>query len=513
MNLITTVSPLEDLKAEVLLVTVFQGEKELTGRLAWLDRILGGQIGKLLSTGEVRGQYKEFATLHVTGIGSQRILLIGLGKKEDLTLNRIRSVVAIAARNCRRIHAKSLAVDSFTTYGISPKESARAIAEGVVLGLYKFTKYMSEKTAEKYKDKVEELIIADSSRDNLPELKAGFTEGYTVASNANFIRDIVNEPASVMTPQVFAETASEKMKNLNVKIRILDEKEIEAEGMAAFTAVGRSVNCAPPRLVEISYEGNPGSPWIGLVGKGITFDSGGYNIKPGESMLRMHCDMGGAGAVLGAIKSVAELGLPVNCVAVMPMAENMIAGNSYKPGDIIGSLEGKTIEILSTDAEGRLLLADALTWTRRKGVEYLIDIATLTGRVVVALGHHLSGIMGTDPALVKSLENAGEKCGERVWELPLYKGYAMQIRSDVADLENSGGRGASTITAGMFLKEFTGDTKWAHIDIAGTATIDASIHLYVRNPYVPKEGATAVGVRLLYQFLSDFVANGHSVKQ
>ncbi len=511
MNLVTTVSPLEDLRAEMLLVTVFEGEKELSGRLAWLDRILGGQIGRLLSTGEVRGQFKEFATLHVTGIGAQRVLLVGLGKRDDLTLNRIRSVVAIAARNCRRIHAKSLAVDSFTTYGITPKESARAIAEGVILGLYKFTKYMSESTAAKYKSKIEELIIADSEGDNIPELKLGFAEGYTVASNANFIRDIVNEPASFMTPEKFAETAIEKTKDLNVRVTVLDEKQILQEGMEAFYAVGRSASCSPPRLVEISYEGKPGAPWIGLVGKGVTFDSGGYNIKPGESMKRMHCDMGGAGAVLGAVKSAAELALPVNCVAVMPMAENMISGNSYKPGDIIGSLEGKTIEIVSTDAEGRLLLADALTWTRRKGVEYMIDIATLTGGVVVALGHHLSGIMGTDPALIKAIEEAGEKCGERVWELPLYKGYAMQLKSDVADLENSGGRGASTITAGMFLKEFTGQTKWAHIDIAGTATIDASIHLYVRNPYVPKEGATAVGVRLLYQFLSDFANNGNKL--
>lgn len=507
MNLTTTVSPLEDVKAEMLLVTVFQGENELTGGLAWLDRILGGQIERLLTSGEVRGQYKEFAMLHVTGIGTQRILLIGLGKREELTMDKIRSVVAIAARNCRRIHAKSLAVDSFAAYGISPYESAKAIAEGVVLGLYKFTKYMSEKRAAKYKDTIEELIIADTKKENLKELQNGFDEGYTVACNTNFIRNVVNEPASFMTPEVFAATAVENLKGLNVNVRVLDETQIEKEGMKAFTAVGRSSNCAPPRLVEVTYEGKPGSPWIGLVGKGITFDSGGYNLKPGASMKHMHCDMGGAGAVLGAIKSAAETGLPVNCVAVMPMAENMVAGNSYKPGDIVGSLEGKNIEIVSTDAEGRLLLADALTWTRRKGVEYLIDIATLTGGVVVALGYHLSGIMGTDPALVKAIEKAGNTCGEKVWELPLLEEYGMQIRSHVADIENSGGRGASTITAGMFLKEFTGDAKWAHIDIAGTATIDSSIYPYVKNPYMPKDGATAVGVRMLYQFLSDYAAN------
>ncbi len=507
MNLTTTVEPLEDLRAEMLLVTLFQGEKELKGRLSWLDRILGGQIGRLLTSGEVRGQYKEFAMLHVNGIGSQRVLLIGLGKREDLTLDRIRSVVAIAARNCRRIHAKSLAVDSFTTYGLSPRESARAIVEGVIMGLYKFTKYMSEKTAEKYRDTIEELIIADSEQSNLPELKAGFSEGFVLAKNTNLVRDLVNEPASVMTPAEFASIAKASVKDTPIKVRILDEKEIQDEGMMAFWNVARGSE-APPRLIELSYEGNPGGKWVGLVGKGITFDSGGYNLKPGDSMFRMHCDMGGAGAVFGAIKSAAELNLPINCVAVMPMAENMVSGHAYKPGDIIGSLEGKTIEILNTDAEGRLLLADALTYTKRKGVEFMIDIATLTGAVVIALGHHVSGVMGNNNELIDNLKTAGDKTGERLWELPLYSEYAMQIRSDVADIENSGGRPAGTITAAMFLKEFVGDTKWAHIDIAGTATIDSSIHLYVRNPYVPKEGATAVGVRLLYQYLSDLSIKG-----
>lgn len=503
MNLTTTTEPLEDLRAEMLLVTLFQGETELKGRLAWLDRILGGQIGRLLSTGEVRGQYKEFATLHVTGIGAQRVLLVGLGKREELTLDRVRSVVAIAARNSRRIHAKSLAVDSFTTLGIPARDAARTIVEGVIMGLYKFTKYMSEKTAAKYRDKIEELIIADSDESNLSELKTGYTEGYVLATNTNLIRDIVNEPASIMTPQQFADVTEKVTADKNIRITVLDEKEIQQEGMIAFWEVARGSD-VPPRLVELSYEGNPGGKWIGLVGKGVTFDSGGYDIKPGGSMLRMHCDMGGAGAVMGAIKSAAEMKLPINCFAVMPMAENMISGHAYKPGDIIGSLEGKTIEILSTDAEGRLLLADALTYTRKKKeIEYMIDIATLTGGVVIALGHQLSGIMGNDPQLIGYLREAGEKTGERLWELPLYKEYGMQIRSDVADLENSGGRAASSITAGIFLQEFVGDTKWAHIDIAGTSTIDASIHLYVKNPYVPKEGATAVGVRLLYQFLKD----------
>lgn len=507
MNLTTTVEPLEDLRAEMLLVTLFQGEKELKGRLSWLDRILGGRIAKLLSTGEVRGQYKEFAMLHVSGIGAQRVLLIGLGKREELSLDRIRSVVAIAARNCRRIHAKSLAVDSFTTYGLSPRETARAIVEGVILGLYKFTKYMSPKTAEKYMDKVETLIIADGDEKNLPELKKGFSEGYILSENTNMVRDMVNEPASIMYPERFASLVESSVDKSRIKVKILDEKQIQEQGMKAFWEVARASE-KPPRLVELSYEGNPGGKWVGLVGKGITFDSGGYDLKPPSSMDRMHCDMAGAAAVFGAIKSAAEFGLPINCVAVMPMAENMVSGDAYKPCDIIGSLAGKSIEVLNTDAEGRLLLADALTYTARKGVEYMIDIATLTGAIVIALGHHVSGVMGNNKELISSLFDAGERTGEKLWELPLYKEYGMQIRSDVADLENSGGRPAGSITAGIFLQEFVEDTKWAHIDIAGTATIESSIHLYVRSPFVPKEGATGVGVRLLYQFLSDLSVKG-----
>ncbi|MDQ7824061.1 MAG: leucyl aminopeptidase [Candidatus Eremiobacteraeota bacterium] len=501
MHLKTTTEPLEDIKAEMLLVTIFEGEKELKGRLAWLDRILAGHITKLLKTNEVQGKYKEFALLHTTGIGADRILIIGMGKKEDFSIDRIRSVVAIAARNTRRIHAKSLAVDSFAPCGISAHESARAIVEGIVLGLYKFTKYMGE-GAKKYEDTIGEVIIADQDEANLPLLEAGFKEGEALSKNANFVRDLVNEPANTLTPAYFAEVSERVAKEAGIAVTILDEKAIQDMGMGAFWAVAKASE-NPPRLVDLRYEGNPGGKWIGLVGKGITFDSGGLNIKTGDNMSRMHCDMAGAGAVLGAIATAAEMKLPVNCHAVMPLCENMPGSRAYKEGDILKSLEGKTIEILNTDAEGRLILADALTYTYKKGVEYLVDIATLTGGIVIALGHHLSGIMGNDQELVDILFKSGETTGERLWQLPLYKEFATQLRSDVADIENSGGRPASSITAAAFLKAFVGDTKWAHIDIAGTATIDAAITLYVRNPYVPKEGATAVGVRLLYQFLKD----------
>jgi leucyl aminopeptidase len=504
MKLTTTTEPLEDIRAAMLLVTIFEGEKELKGRLAWLDRILGGQIARLLQSNEVQGKYKEHALLHSQGIGSDRILIMGLGKKEDFSMDRVRSILAITARNCRRIHAKSLAVDSFTPIGISAHESARAIVEGITLGMYKFTKYMGE-SASKYVDQIEELILADQQEENLPALETGFKEGLLLGETANFVKDLINEPANVMTPVKFAELAQVVSDETGVTLEVHDEKEIQNLGMEAFYAVCRaSVN--PPRFVVMNYEGNPGGPWIGLVGKGITFDSGGLNIKTGDSMNHMHCDMAGAAAVLGVIKCAAQMKLKINCIAAMPLGENMPAGSSYKVGDILKSYAGKTIEVLNTDAEGRLLLADALAYVDKKGVEYLIDIATLTGGIVIALGNHLSGIMGSDQELVDMLKESGEKTGERLWQLPLYKEYGSQLKSDVADIENTGGRPASSITAAYFLKEFLEKTtKWAHIDIAGTATTDEAITLYVRNPYLPKEGATAVGVRLLYQFLKDLV--------
>ena len=502
MKLITTTDPLEDLHAEMLLVTIFEEEKELKGRLAWLDRILGGQITRLLKSNEVQGKFKEFALLHANGIGADRILIMGLGKREDFSLDRIRSILAVTARNCRRIHAKSLAVDSFTASGINARESARAIVEGIVLGLYKFTRYMG-KAKEKYRDRVEELIIADQAEDNLSDLEAGFKEGLALGETVNFSRDLVNEPANTLTPAKFAEIAGDVAREMELEIEIFDEHELEKRGMNAILAVSRASE-HPPRFIVLRYRGNPGGKWVGLVGKGVTFDSGGLSLKPAESMNRMHCDMAGAAAVLGTIKVAAMMKLKVNCIAAMPMGENSVNSNSYRVGDIIKSFEGKTIEVLNTDAEGRLLLADALSYTYKEGVEYLIDIATLTGGIVVALGNHVSGIMGSDQDLMNALVEAGTKTGERLWQLPLYKEYAMQLRSDVADIENSGGRPAHSITAGIFLKEFVGETRWAHIDIAGTATTDEAITLYLRNPYVPKEGGTGVGVRLLYQYLKDY---------
>jgi len=320
-------------------------------------------------------------------------------------------------------------------------------------------------------------------------------------------RDLVNEPANFLTPTMFAKLAEEIAVECGINIKILNKEELVAEKMSALLAVNQGA-VEPPCLVVMEYNGGePNDKVLGLVGKGITFDSGGYSLKPSGHMFRMHCDMAGAAAVLGTMKSVAENKLKANVVAVMPLTENLTGPRSYKVGDVINTREGKTVEVLNTDAEGRLILADALSYIRSyKKIDYLVDIATLTGAIVRALGHFASGVMTNSQDLYKMLETASHKSGEKIWQLPLFEEYKNQLLSDIADLENTGGIPAGSITAATFLKEFVGDTPWAHIDIAGTAWMDESIMTYKKNPFLPKEGGTGVGTRTLYHLAELFVS-------
>jgi leucyl aminopeptidase len=282
-------------------------------------------------------------------------------------------------------------------------------------------------------------------------------------------------------------------------------------GMNTILAVNAG-SVEPPKVVVLEYNGaGENGKTLGLVGKGITFDSGGLSLKPADAMFRMHSDMAGAAAVLGAMQAIAKQNLPINVVGVMGLTENLVDSHSYKVGDIIKTMEGKTVEILNTDAEGRLVLADCLTYIRQyKKIDYLIDLATLTGAIIIALGAFATGLMTNNQELADFVKEAGEVSGERVWQLPLYDDYKTQIKSDVADLENSGGRPAGSITAAIFLKEFVGDVPWVHLDIAGTATMDESIMNYAKNPFLPKEGATGVGTRMMYH-LAEILINKKAV--
>jgi len=349
---------------------------------------------------------------------------------------------------------------------------------------------------------MEELKIIVDSKDHIQDISSGVEEGLVLCDATNFARDLVNEPAMVLTPTAFAEHAKQIAFSCGLDIKILEKEDMKKLGMGGILAVSQGSE-EPPKMVIMHYKGNEGGKTLGLIGKGITFDSGGISIKSDSHLFRMNSDMAGAAAVLGALKAIAVRKIKANIIAVMPLAENLPDGRAYKVSDIIKTFEGKTVEILSTDAEGRLILADALSYTRHEGADILIDIATLTGSIVSALGHQTTGIMGSDKNTVRNLIKSGDKAGEMLWELPLFPEYKMQIKSDVADLENFGGSPAGAITAAIFLQEFTGGLPWAHLDIAGTATTDETIMIYLKNPYLPKEGGTGVGVRTLYHFVKD----------
>jgi leucyl aminopeptidase len=364
----------------------------------------------------------------------------------------------------------------------------QAIAEGAYLGLYEFNHYKSVKQP----SQLSIVQIIAGPNDEPDALEAVVKKSLIIADSVCLARDMVNHPSLYMTPERMAKQAEEIADNFGVDLEILHSSQIREQGLEALWSVAKGSD-EPPVLIVINYRGNPQSAEIlGLIGKGITFDSGGISLKPSEGMGEMKDDMGGAATVLAAMKAIAQLKPKSNILAVIPCAENMPSGRALKPGDVIGSLGGKTIEIISTDAEGRLVLADAISYARKRGATKLIDLATLTGACVVALGKVTSAIVANNEEWSQTVLEAAEATGEKMWPLPVFDEYKEQIKSDIADLKNSGGRPAGAITAGLFLAEFANTTPWVHIDIAGTVTSEKEIG------YNPK-GATGVGVRTLIQ--------------
>ncbi|MBT9543844.1 MAG: leucyl aminopeptidase [Candidatus Sericytochromatia bacterium] len=496
---------LHEAETEMLVLTLFEDTLDKLGYLSELDQTLFGKLSRMIESKEIQAKYREFTVLHLDSPGPKRLLIMGLGKEKDFSIDRIRSIAANSARYARRIRISEMAIHDFSEYAVLPQDCSTALIEGVLMGMYRFDKYKSQK--KNPEKKLQKIKIIASKTAQIEALRLGAEKGQNLAESTNFARDLVNEPANYLTPVRFAEYAQEVAKNEGLEIQILGPEEIEREGMGAFLAVARGSE-QPPRMVVIRYHGNHGGKTLGIVGKGVTFDSGGYDIKPSSGMLRMYGDMAGAAATLGAVRSIAHQKLAVNLVAVMPLAENLISGKAYKPSDILTSMSGKTIEMLNTDAEGRLLLADALTYIQKyHQPDVLIDIATLTGAAVVALGRTVSVALSNDDELYAQFFKAGEYTGERIWRLPLYEEYRSQLISDVADIESVGGSSGGTITAAMFLKEFIEPNQaWLHLDIAGTAMMEEEIARYVKTPYIPKEGGTGTGVRLLYTF-AEYFAN------
>jgi leucyl aminopeptidase len=494
MKITVQTGRLEKIRTDAAVVFVFDGEKP--GALAArIDKALGGTIKKLVARGEFKPKPAAVSLFYPEGkIAAERLVLAGLGKLADFTADRLRQAAGRAASTARNAGAKDVAF-AVEGFSLEPELASEALIEGALLGLYRFLKYKTNEENDRKKEIAEITILAETSS-AVPYLKKGARTGEVVADSTAMARDMVSSPSADMTPTVIAGIAADMAKKHRLKVQVLDREQMKRLGMGALLGVA-SGSAQPPKFIIVECRAGGKKPFIALVGKTITFDSGGISIKPAENMDRMKDDMSGGAAVLGAVRSAAELRLPLNIVGLLPATENMPSGSAYKPGDVLRTLSGQTIEILNTDAEGRLVLSDALAYACRYEPAAIVDVATLTGACRIALGSEASGMLGNDDKLKQQVREAGEKTGERVWELPLWEGYHDQIKSDIADMKNTGGRDGGVITAACLLSKFVQKRPWVHLDIAATAWTEKD------RPYTPK-GATGVGVRLLTQFLRDY---------
>ncbi len=470
---------------EFLAMGIFQ-DKGLQDSHQPVDQALGGLVSKVWERKDFRGKKGERLLLHHDG-PLARVALIGLGKSDKFTGELARQAAGRAAVLAQKHRAASCTLLAFDSQDVL----TQAMAEGLILGSYRFTEY------KKPKDDEPELTSLTLYG---PAHKEQLGRGTVLATAACLARDLQNHPANIMTPTRLAEEAQRIGKATNMKTTVMDRKAFTELGMGALAGVAAGSN-QPPKFIVIEYRGGQaGEAPFALVGKGLTFDAGGISIKAAASMDEMKFDMSGGATVLGIMEAVSQLQPQLNIVAAIPSTENLLGGSAQRPGDIVRAYNGKTIEILNTDAEGRLILADALAYVvdKHKPVA-IVDFATLTGAVLIALGHRASGLLGNDDDLIAEVQRAAEKTGERVWQLPMWEEYSDDIKSKVADIKNLGdGRLAGTIAGGVFLKEFIGDTPWVHLDIAGTAWQGKD------QPYTPG-GGSGVAVRLIAQLLLDRV--------
>ncbi|MCA9473143.1 MAG: leucyl aminopeptidase [Nitrospirales bacterium] len=494
---------LTGLPTDVLVIPGYEGETGLGKALHPLDRNLGGQLTELRKSGEFQGKVNQTALIHTRGaIPAKRVLLVGLGKREDLTLDRVRQALGTVAKYIRQIEVLSFATSIFgiDRSGLWPDDLAQAMTEGVILGDYRFLHYRTD-SAGKLKPLNSMTLLVDKTS-LIETVKRGIQRGEATGEATCFARDLCNHPANVMTPLRIVEEAKKISKEKKVRLTVLNPAKMKQLGMGGVLGVGQASQ-HPPQFVVLEYHGGKkGEKPVVFVGKTVTFDTGGISLKPSENMEHMKADMTGGAEVLATVRAAARLKLPLNVVGLLPVAENMPGGKATKPGDILTMLSGKTVEVQNTDAEGRLILADGLAYAERLKPACVIDIATLTGACIIALGQFAIGMLGNDETLKEQLKQAGDRAGERVWEMPLWDEYFEQLKSDVADMRNIGGRGGGMITAAMFLKQFVGKFPWAHLDIAST---DWSA---TDRPCIGK-GPTATGTRLLIQFLLNMVNKPH----
>jgi leucyl aminopeptidase len=475
-------------KADAIVVNLFEGITVPGGGTGAVDAALGGAITGLIAAGDIRGKLGEFTLIHSLGrLASPRVVVVGLGKQNEFTLDKVRNLSGDLARYLRRQRIKNAAAVTHGAGlgGISSEDCATAIAEGTVLGIYRFLRH---KKAEDEPD-LESMTLVEHDATKVSSLEGGVQRGVILAEASNLCRDMANEPANYLTPTMMADCAQALALEAGFECEVFGPHWMKEKGMGGVLGVAAG-SAQEPRFIVMRYNGGDSAPPVALVGKGITFDTGGISIKPAAGMEEMKGDMSGGASVIAAMSAIARLRPAVNVIGVVPATENMPGGNATKPGDVLMAMNGKTIEVINTDAEGRLILADGLAYAREQGASAIVDIATLTGAISVALGDVAMGAMTNDAGLLHRVKTASEASGERVWELPMWDEYKDLIKSDVADMKNSGGRQAGSITAAMLLREFVGDTPWVHLDIAGVDNFN-------RDKGVIVKGASGIPVRTL----------------
>ncbi len=480
--------------ADTVIVNLFEGVSVPGGATGAVNYALNGAISDVIAQGDLRGKFKELAVLYPRGaMPAQRVIVVGLGEAKDFDLERVRQVSAVALRKARELGAKRVATIAHGAGigGLPPFEAAQATVEGAALGLYR-TRYQDKEIT----NEIETLLLVEHNAQRLPEMEAALRLASVTAEGVYLARDLVNLPPNIATPTYLAEQAQEIAQKYGLRVEVGDRAWAEEHKMGAFLAVAKGAGEEPRFIILEHNAGRDDLDTIVLVGKGITFDSGGISLKPSENMGDMKSDMAGAAAVLAAMQTVARLNLPLHVVGLMPCTENMPDAHGYHPADIITASNGLTIEIISTDAEGRLILADALVYAQRYRPKAVIDLATLTGACIVALGEHVAaGLFCNEDWLREKLLASAQATHERLWPLPLWDDYKQKIRSNVADMTNSGGRYSGVGSSAIFLKAFTA-YPWAHLDIAGMALAGKG-----HETPLTRAGGTGFGVRLLVDFL------------
>jgi leucyl aminopeptidase len=498
---------------QAIAVPIFKDEKiESEKLLLALDAGAGGQIKSVIETEELTGKEGETAYLHLASGGNNndktkatRLLLIGAGKLDEFKAGQISQIAGTAVRSLRAKNLKNIGLVVRTSED-DLEQMVTAAVQGAFIGAFDTDKY---RTVDKENKKIDSLtIIAEEASEDV--LRRAAERGRIIGESINFARDLANEPGAYMTPTIMAERARQVAEEFGLEVDVLDQERMEAEGMGSLLSVARGSE-EPAKLIVLKYtpeggkENNDGK-LLAFVGKGVTFDTGGISIKPSENMEQMKYDMTGGATVIGVMRAVAQLKPSVPILGVVPATENMPSGKATKPGDVVRAMTGKTIEVINTDAEGRLILADALAYAKKLGATRIVDMATLTGAVSIALGDVNAAVIGTSQELIDEIIECGQEAGEKFWQLPLDKEYSKQITSDIADIKNVGGRKAGTITAAAFLKEFAEDVEWAHLDIAGTAWADDA------KPFRAK-GPTGIAVRTMLKLVDRAAARNGESKQ